>query len=302
MNNVAIGGTTPLAGTFTDLRFNGTLSLAGTTGTAGFVLTSNGASAPTWQVLPATGLGIVDDTTTNATRYVTFTSATSGNITTENVSSTKLQFNPSTGILTSTGLAGALNGTVGATTPNTGAFTTSSLKGTTSGTITLAAAVVAGTNTATLPAATGTVMVSGNMPTFSASLASGTITISSATFTKMQLDFENWDTANCYDNTTNYRFTPNVAGYYQVSASVDAGASTGAAQTLPAIYKNGSAWRFGNNLGVVAGNSYNSNVSALVYLNGTTDYIEAYAYIGATTAKYASSFGTWFDAVLVRTA
>jgi hypothetical protein len=102
MDNMVIGGTTPLAGTFTNLRVNGTISLAGSTGTAGYVITSNGASAPTWQVLPATGLGIVDDTTTNATRYVTFTSATSGNITTENVSSTKLQYNPSTGNLTST--------------------------------------------------------------------------------------------------------------------------------------------------------------------------------------------------------
>ena len=124
MNNVAIGGTTPLAGTFTDLRFNNTLSLAGSTGTAGYVVTSNGASAPTWQALPATGLGIVDDTTTNATRYITFTDVTTGTITTENVSSTKLQFNPSTGILSSTGFAGALNGTVGATTANTGLFTT----------------------------------------------------------------------------------------------------------------------------------------------------------------------------------
>jgi hypothetical protein len=103
MNNVAIGGTTPLAGTFTDLRVNNTISLAGTTGTAGFVLTSNGASAPTWQA-NANGLTIADDTTTNATRYLTFTSATTGNITTANVASTKLQFNPSTGVFTTTGL------------------------------------------------------------------------------------------------------------------------------------------------------------------------------------------------------
>jgi hypothetical protein len=102
MNNVVIGGTTPLAGTFTDLRINNTISLAGSTGTSGYVITSNGASAPTWQALPATGLGIVDDTTTNATRYITFTSATTGNITTENVSSTKLQYNPSTGALSAT--------------------------------------------------------------------------------------------------------------------------------------------------------------------------------------------------------
>jgi hypothetical protein len=53
------------------------------------------------------GLTITDDTTTNATRYLTFTSATSGSITGENVSSTKLQFNPSTGVLTATGFSGS---------------------------------------------------------------------------------------------------------------------------------------------------------------------------------------------------
>jgi hypothetical protein len=104
INNVAIGGTTALAGTFTDLRINGTLSLAGSTGTAGYVLTSNGASAPTWQA-NANGLAITDDTTTNATRYLAFTSATTGSITGANVSSTKLGFNPSTGVLSVTGIA-----------------------------------------------------------------------------------------------------------------------------------------------------------------------------------------------------
>jgi hypothetical protein len=107
MNNMVIGGTTPLAGTFTDLRFNNTLSLAGSTGTAGYVVTSNGASAPTWQALPASGITITDDTTTNATRYLAFTSATSGTITGQNVSSTKLQFNPSTGVLSATSFTGS---------------------------------------------------------------------------------------------------------------------------------------------------------------------------------------------------
>jgi hypothetical protein len=101
MNNVAIGGTTPLAGTFTDLRVNNTISLAGATGSAGQVLTSNGASAPTWQTVSA-GLTITDDTSTASTRYLTFTSATSGSISGANTSSTKLQFLPSTGQLFST--------------------------------------------------------------------------------------------------------------------------------------------------------------------------------------------------------
>jgi hypothetical protein len=104
MDNVAIGGTTPLAGAFTTLRVNSTISLAGSTGTSGYVMTSNGASAPTWSALPAGSITITDDTTTNATRYLAFTSATSGSITGQNVASTKLQFNPSTGLLSSTGL------------------------------------------------------------------------------------------------------------------------------------------------------------------------------------------------------
>jgi hypothetical protein len=49
-------------------------------------------------------LAITDDTTTNATRYLTFTSASTGSITGADVSSTKLSFNPSTGYLTVTGL------------------------------------------------------------------------------------------------------------------------------------------------------------------------------------------------------
>jgi hypothetical protein len=87
-----------------DLNLTGTLSVNGSSGTSGYVLTSNGASDPTWEP-NANGVAIVDDTTTNATRYLTFTDATTGNITTENVSSTKLQFNPSTGTLASTVVA-----------------------------------------------------------------------------------------------------------------------------------------------------------------------------------------------------
>jgi hypothetical protein len=49
-----------------------------------------------------TGTTISNDTTTNADRYITFTSASSGSISSAVVSTTKLFFNPSTGLLTST--------------------------------------------------------------------------------------------------------------------------------------------------------------------------------------------------------
>ena len=72
-------------------------------GTSGYVLTSNGASAPTWAVATANAT-VTDDTTTNATRYPLFANQTTGNLTTEYVSSTKLKYNPSTGALTASQL------------------------------------------------------------------------------------------------------------------------------------------------------------------------------------------------------
>ena len=100
MNNMAIGGTTPLAGAFTTLSANSTFSANGSVGSNGQVLTSAGAGSPAVWATPAAGITIADDTSTNATRYLLFTSATTGTVSTQNVSSTKLQFNPSTGAFT----------------------------------------------------------------------------------------------------------------------------------------------------------------------------------------------------------
>jgi len=98
--NGTVGGSTPAAGAFTTLSSTSTFSANGSVGTNGQVLTSAGAASPAVWSTPAGGLSIVDDTTTNATRYLVFTSATSGSVSTQNVSSTKLQFNPSTGAFT----------------------------------------------------------------------------------------------------------------------------------------------------------------------------------------------------------
>lgn len=77
-----------------------------TTGTSGQVLTSNGSSAPTWTT-PVSAVSVTDDTTTNGARYPLFANQTTGTISTEYVSSTKLQYNPSTGTLTSTVFSGS---------------------------------------------------------------------------------------------------------------------------------------------------------------------------------------------------
>jgi hypothetical protein len=145
--------------------------------------------------------------------------------------------------------------------------------------------------------------VGGTGPAFSASI-SGTQTVTTNTFTKVAFDTKNWDTATCF-NTSTYRFTPNVAGYYLVTGSIDAGGTaSNLNRAISTIYKNGSAYRLGENIG---GNGsyitpYTGMVSAQVYLNGSTDYIELYGYVAGTTTTISVSSATWFDAVLVRAA
>lgn len=62
------------------------------------------------------GARITDDTTTNATRYPLFDDVTTGASTSIGTSSTKLTFNPSTGVLSATAFTGA--GTVAGTGTN----------------------------------------------------------------------------------------------------------------------------------------------------------------------------------------
>ncbi len=75
-------------------------------GDAGKVLQSNGTSAPSW-VTPVAYATVTDDTTTNATFYPLFANQTAGNLTTTYSSSTKYQFNPSTGTLAATVFSGS---------------------------------------------------------------------------------------------------------------------------------------------------------------------------------------------------
>jgi hypothetical protein len=106
INNMSIGATTASTGKFTTIDFSSTLAVSGATGTAGQVLTSNGASAPTWTT-PTAYATVTDDTTTNAVRYPLFADQTTGNLATTLVSSTKYNFNPSSGLLTATAFSGS---------------------------------------------------------------------------------------------------------------------------------------------------------------------------------------------------
>jgi hypothetical protein len=152
--------------------------------------------------------------------------------------------------------------------------------------------------TISLPAAAGTMMVSGNMPAFSAYLSSNQ-SITTSTRTKVQFNTEVFDTANCYDNTTNYRFTPTVAGYYQISACVNAGSTISQTRFIMMLYKNGDEfYRFQDSNGSIV---YATSGSGLVYCNGTTDYLEVYCQVNGTSPSFSGNpLLTWFNGSLVR--
>ena len=133
-------------------------------------------------------------------------------------------------------------------------------------------------------------------PAFSA--FSGALqTVSTTVWTKVLNNTKRFDTNSNYDNSTNYRFTPTVAGYYQINASAYVYPSvTGITQV--ALYKNGASY--------VAVGAPNANqgppiqVCTLMYFNGSTDYVEAYVF--QNSGGSLSSAGADFSGSMVRSA
>ena len=137
--------------------------------------------------------------------------------------------------------------------------------------------------------------VAGNGPAFRA-YGGTTTSLPNNTVTKVNLTSEEFDTNN---NFASSRFTPTVAGYYYISGAVHV--SSGALLLNPRLYKNGSNYAAGQ---AVSGSAVASTVAALIYLNGTTDYVELYVYHNAGGTRTASdnSFLTYMDGCLVRAA
>jgi hypothetical protein len=119
--------------------------------------------------------------------------------------------------------------------------------------------------------------------------------VANATWVKIQYNTELFDSNNCYDNATNYRFTPTSSGKYFVyhKAQVYGNATNDMLQVSPAIYKNGSIYA-GTEIGTYPDNTlHNITVIslAIIDMNGTTDYLEAYSYSegGQSTQQIQSS-------------
>jgi len=208
----AIGGTTAAAGTFTTLRVNSTISLAGSTGTAGQVLTSNGASAPTWASVGGTGT-VTSVSGSGGTTGLTLTGGPITSSGTLTLGGTLIVANGGTGAATLTGYVkgnGTSAMTASATIPNTDisglgtmstqasssvAITGGSINGTSFGATTAASAKVttldisSGLTLATLAGTAGQVLTSagaGAVPTWT-TVGGGSVSLTNDTTTATNL-------------------------------------------------------------------------------------------------------------------
>ena len=180
------------------------------------------------------------------------------------------------------------------------------LNGDTSGSVTLDAPAVSGTTTLTLPTTSGTVLTTastfgGTGPAFSAYQSTAQTGITTNTWTKITLTTENFDTNNNYASS---RFTPNVTGYYQINGTVTLNGASTSFFVISAIYKNGTLYSQGQ---PCLGNSNyypTSVVGTVLYLNGSTDYVELYGFGNASGvwSTFNTLENTNFTGVLVRAA
>ena len=174
------------------------------------------------------------------------------------------------------------------------------------GTVTLLAPVTSTDRTLTLPDATGTVLstatagVPVNGPAFSATTTTAQ-SFSNNTFTKAQFNIETFDTNTNYDNATNYRFTPTVAGYYQINGNIAfAGSALGFVQV--AIYKNGALFLMGSATANNTSIGGQANASGVISFNGSTDYVEFYGWqnSGGALALNPGTGQNTFSGVLIK--
>ena len=137
--------------------------------------------------------------------------------------------------------------------------------------------------------------VAGNGPAFSL-YANSTQSIPNATYTKLIFNSTEFDVTGGMVSSS--RFTPTVAGYYYITGSVYFGAS---AESFVQVQKNGNELHRGTDH---ASQVYSRMVNCLVYLNGSTDYVEIYTYQGSggSITTTATSSQTFFQGFLARAA
>jgi hypothetical protein len=142
--------------------------------------------------------------------------------------------------------------------------------------------------------------VAGTGPAFAAWQSTAQTALGPTTFTKLLFQTEEFDTNNNFASST---FTPTVAGYYQINGSMQINGTTNGA--LVAIYKNGSLYKTGMFISPSASATLGSPlaiISSLVFLNGSTDYVELYGFTVASLPPIATISNTYFNGSMVRAA
>ena len=110
-------------------------------------------------------------------------------------------------------------------------------------------------------------------PSFMARLSADQTGVSSSTYTKVAFATEVWDTDSVYDASTNYRFTPGVAGYYAFNIGARCNSST---TNLIALYKNGSIFARGT------GTGQQQTQLSIMAVADADDYFEAFIFTTGT--------------------
>ena len=128
-----------------------------------------------------------------------------------------------------------------------------------------------------------------NVPAFRAYLSSDQ-SVTSGANAKVQIDSVTgtnfFDTDGWFD-TANNRYVPQTAGYYLINGTIRIAAASAITRWLASIYKTGAAYEQGNAVNNTSTTApQGAVVSTLVYLNGSTDYVELYGQITATTPRY----------------
>ena len=145
----------------------------------------------------------------------------------------------------------------------------------------------------------------GNTPFFYANMSGSDQTgVSSNTWTKVQFNNEVYDPQSVYDPSSNYRFTPNVAGKYLINARISpyvAGVKFRAG--FVAVYKNGSSvGQFGMSGDTTYIDYMLQPISQIVTANGSSDYFEIYGKIttsDASNGQFSSGANTQLSAFKV---
>lgn len=125
-----------------------------------------------------------------------------------------------------------------------------------------------------------------------------TSSITNATQIKVPYDTVLFDTNDWFD-TVNYRYVPQIAGYYSITITAGVTA-TNATVFLASVYKNGGAFQLLVRSRVATNISQTFTGSCLVYLNGSTDYVEGYIRIDGTSTSFTTPNA--FNGFLVRAA